>query len=91
MSDYESAKASEELAEQVRPILAGQPPNITGAALANLTATWLAGHVIAKEREMTNKMRESLLRMHVEMIREFLPTAAAEIEARCPELHEPSH
>jgi len=32
------------LVERIRPILAGQKPEIVGATLAHLVATFLAGH-----------------------------------------------
>ena len=32
------------LVKKIRPILAGQAPDVQGGALADLTAIWLAGH-----------------------------------------------
>ena len=33
-----------ELIERIRPILAGHPPEVQGAVLADLNALWLCGH-----------------------------------------------
>lgn len=46
------------LMEMIKPLLAGHPPEVQGAVLADLLAYWLAGHPEA--------MRPSLLRVHME-------------------------
>jgi hypothetical protein len=53
------------IAARCHPILAGHHPVIQGAALADLLATWLAGH--------DPEVREALLDAHVHLVREFLP------------------
>lgn len=50
------------LYEQIRPMFAGQDPHIVGFVLADLTATWLAGHVIEGDNDATERMRAKLLR-----------------------------
>jgi hypothetical protein len=35
---------SQELVKQIEPLLAGKGPEVQGAALLDLVATWLAGH-----------------------------------------------
>lgn len=50
-----------DLAEQIRPLLAGKGPGAQGAVLALLTATWLRGH--------PPEVRDAVLRMHAEQVR----------------------
>lgn len=51
----------EELVERVRPLLAGVPPEIVGAALADLTAIWLAGHYVEGDAVKTDRVRGALM------------------------------
>jgi hypothetical protein len=53
------------LSNRVHPILAGHHPAIQGAVLADLLATWLAGH--------DPEVREALLEAHVHSVRERVP------------------
>jgi hypothetical protein len=73
----------ERLVEQIRPVLfpllAGHPPEIQGAVLADLTAIWLAGHVQRDDPELTAKLREALLDLHITAVRELLPINAKAI------------
>ncbi len=59
----------EPIVERIRPLLAGHRPEIQGAVLADLLATWLAGHM----GEGADRVREELLRMHIEMVRKLIP------------------
>jgi hypothetical protein len=52
------------LVDRIRPILAGQPAEIQGAALADLLAIWLAGHHVAGDENATRKLRAELLASH---------------------------
>ena len=65
------------LVERIRPLLAGQPPEIVGAALADLLAIWLASHVYRDLPETTAAMRDALLVAHVEKVRALVPVNAA--------------
>lgn len=65
MSKYEAAHEVERIVEQCRHELAGHPPEIQGAALADLLAIWLAGH--------PPPMREELLRVHIDMMCQLIP------------------
>lgn len=60
---------SQVLVERIRPMLAGERPEVVGAALADLTAIWLAGHV-GPDAEA---MRSEILDMHVAAIRDLVP------------------
>lgn len=62
------------MVESARPIFAGRQPHHVGAALADLTAIWLAGH--------PPEMRETLLALHVDYVRKLIPINAAAIEER---------
>ena len=59
-----------EIVEKVKPFFAGHDPVIQGAALAELTSLWLAGHEL--------KQRANLLEIQNTTIRE-LTTLNAEI------------
>jgi hypothetical protein len=50
--------------ERIRPILAGRPPEMQGAILADLVAMWLAGHQCAGDKYLTRQLREGLLARH---------------------------
>jgi ribosomal protein S27AE len=59
------------LVEAIRPLLAGQPPNAVGAALADLLAIWLASHHVTGtqwDAAETRRLREAMLKMHVGMV-----------------------
>jgi hypothetical protein len=66
----------EALVEQIKPSLAGVPPEIQGAALADLLATWLAAHHVAGDEDATRTMRAELLAMHCGAVRELVPVNA---------------
>jgi hypothetical protein len=53
------------VAQRIHPLLAGLPPQVQGAALADLLATWLAGH--------EPELREALLDLHIHTVRELVP------------------
>ena len=63
-----------ELVAKIRPILAGNPPWIVGAVLADLLSIFLAGH-----RE---PMREGLIEEHLKTVRGLIPINEAEIRGR---------
>ncbi len=56
----------------IRPLLAGRPPEVQGAVLADLTATWLASH-FSTDANKTVALREQLLVMHIEFVRRLIP------------------
>lgn len=60
------------IVEQIRPILSGQQPELIGCVLADLTATWIAGHFVYSSNEGTREWREVLLRLHVEAVQAIL-------------------
>ena len=79
MEDWETIGR---IVEQMRPLLAGHPPPIQGAVLADLLAIWLAGHIIPNDQQQTDAMRVRVLKAHLAMVRGLLPVNAAHIHGR---------
>lgn len=71
------AHAVDRLVGRIKPLLAGQPPELVGAALADLLAIWLASHVFIDMPDTTDAMREALLVAHIDKVRELIPVNAA--------------
>ena len=72
----------EALVEQIRPILAGKPSVIQGGVLADLLATWLAGHMIMDKPRQTFTLREQLLAAHLKVVRLLIPVNENQIMGR---------
>jgi len=72
MSDEEDADEVMALVKAVRPLFAGKPVHVQGAALADLLAMWLAGHVLLGDPKETKRMREHMLRLHVTGVRALI-------------------
>jgi hypothetical protein len=77
----EAAQALE-LAEHIRPLLAGQPPGQVGAALAELLATWLAGHVVKDDEDATHALWAKLLGQHIAVVVRLTEVSARRMKAR---------
>ena len=71
------ADAAVALVEAVRPLFAGKPAQVQGAALADLLAIWLAGHV-TPDPETTRQVQEEVLEMHLRAVRQLIPINFAE-------------
>jgi hypothetical protein len=67
------AKEVEALVEAVRPLFVGKSPQVQGAALADLLAIWLAGHVIGDDPSATERIREEMLEAHLIAVRALTP------------------
>jgi hypothetical protein len=61
------------LVTAVRPLFIGTPPEIQGAALADLVSIWLAGHVVRGDPKATKRWREQVLKVHIETVRLLVP------------------
>jgi len=57
------------LAARIAPLFAGRPPEVVGAALADLMSTLLAGH----QGPGAEDLRAELLAMHIDKVLELVP------------------
>jgi len=69
----EAATLSEKLFELIAPELAGKPPEVQSAALADMVAIWLAGNVIIGDRKATNELRAELLGNFIDVVCKLIP------------------
>jgi hypothetical protein len=60
------------IVDRVRPILTGNPPEVVGAALADLFATLLAGHFDDRGPAATAELREELIARWLETARQLI-------------------
>lgn len=75
-SDLEQVQV---LLRQIGPKLAGKPPQVQGAVLADLLATWLAGHVVQGNAKRTAALRKEVLAFHLKTVRQLVPENAKAI------------
>lgn len=61
----------ESTAEKIAPFLAGLSSHMQGAIIAELTATWLAGHVIVDSPHGSRALRECLFTAYIEAVRDL--------------------
>lgn len=61
---------------KIKPLLAGLPPVIQSAVLADLLAMWLAGHHVPGDAEATLEIRAELLAKHCQLVRQLVPVNA---------------
>jgi hypothetical protein len=66
MMDY--SKQALELVRRIRPLLAGRHPSVQGAALAELTAIWLHGHVVLGDANQRQELQAELFEEHLKYI-----------------------
>jgi len=69
MSDPQDVEA---IVASIRPLLNGQPMEVQGAVLADLLATFLAGHVVIGDPEETRALRAGLLDLHIRLVRDLI-------------------
>lgn len=64
------------IVDSIRPLLAGLPPEMQSAILADLLAIWLAGHHVPDDTDATLALRAHLLAEHCQLVRQLvLPNA----------------
>jgi hypothetical protein len=73
------------IVQRVRPLLAGKPPQIQGAVLADLTATFIGGYGVVGNAEATDVLRDELLKMHVDTVKRLIPVNAPSVTFAPPE------
>lgn len=71
------ASEVQELAERIYALLAGRSPQVQGAILADLLATFLAGHFRGGTAFM-----DAILNLHVEHVRKLIPVNIEILKAR---------
>lgn len=54
------------------PILAGKAPEVQGAALADLAAVWLSGHLVVDDDVRTFETRRELFEAHCRAVWELV-------------------
>lgn len=59
------------LTEKIRPLLAGKSPEVQGAVLGELTATWIAGFRSDDPKDQ-KALRRDMLAMQIKYIRELV-------------------
>jgi len=68
-----------ETIERIKPLLAGKPPPIQGAVLAELLALWISHHyMVDADGQEQQQMWEDLLQMHVEHVRMLIIAGEAD-------------
>jgi hypothetical protein len=67
----------------IKPALAGLPPEVQGAILADLLAMWLAGHHVEGNADATRELRAELLACHCTAVR-YLTSLNAKIIGTTP-------
>jgi hypothetical protein len=76
---YDPMEEALRLAEQCYPILVGEPAVIQGAALCELVARHVAGHVILNDREATAKLRIGILAAFIEAVENLIPVTDEQV------------
>lgn len=71
-----------QIVDQARALLAGRKPEVQSAVLADLLAMYLAGHIIRDGPAETDALRERLLDLHVDLVRQLVPVNAAIIRGQ---------
>lgn len=67
----QKARDVQELSLAIRPLLAGKPPEMQSAVLADLLSLWIAGH--------HPELREQMFRDHIALVRELVPESEKEM------------
>jgi hypothetical protein len=60
------------IVERIRPLLAGRPPAVQGAVLAECLVAWLAGHKVTGDQSATRKLRAEVLAAHCSAVRQLI-------------------
>ena len=65
-------RQADDLVAQIKPILAGHNPAVSGAAIVELFALWVAGHRVSVRREVFD--------LQVDAVRKLYPIAAKAVQ-----------
>ena len=61
------------LVEAVKPFFEGKPPEVQGAALAEMLSVWLAGHVNQDNPDKSDRVRKAVLELHLKAVWRLVP------------------
>jgi hypothetical protein len=67
----ELARAAQRLSMQIRPLLAGKPPEVISSALADLMSLWIVGHCPDCRKQMFDDW--------IELTRALIPETEKEV------------
>ena len=76
---YEPTEEALRVAAECYPILAGEPAPIQGAALCELVARHIAGHVIPNNPAETQRLRRDLLAAFIQTVEQLIPVTDKEL------------
>jgi hypothetical protein len=80
MIDEHTIKLVEARATTLHHHLRGMPPELQGAVISHLLATWIAGHQAEPGAEEKLAMfRDELLNQHIDLVRTLIPLEEARI------------
>lgn len=68
-----TAKSVEALVKAVIPLFRGKSVQVQGAALADLLALWLAGHVNRDDPAASDGVRKQMLELHLQAVWALVP------------------
>jgi hypothetical protein len=89
MTPFEQTEAALGLAKSVHHVFAGKPPEIQGAALVDLVATHVAGHVVPGSQKKTGLLRAELLDLFMDAVEQLIPIADAELKTELKRREKP--
>ena len=79
-ADNEQVDQVKALINRISPILHGHDRRVQGAVLADLLATWLAGHCVPDNRLQTTLLRGRIFHEHMKIVRDLTKVNAMQIE-----------
>lgn len=72
MDVEEDVKEVQFIVKATSGLLQGKSPYVQGAALADLLAMWLAGHVILGDPKKTKRLHEEMIAAHIKTVRSLI-------------------
>lgn len=60
------------LSASIKPMFAGLPAPVTGVALADLLAMWVASHIVMDNPNATRKLRDQVIKDHIAAMRPLI-------------------
>jgi hypothetical protein len=66
------AAESDAIVEQIKPLLAGKGAAVQGSVLADLTAIWIAGHIVPGDPAATRELQAGMLEVHRQTVADLI-------------------